>query len=210
MSYGILIAVVIQAVITRVSRMAGAVVGYLITTGILLWGLATYSQGGYITLYGARLPRPVFVIVCLVWYAFDTWGFVQARKHQARQKQLSGTSPSSEDAVGSPPATQIGEGAEGNVAIVVSWQGKAAMDAGFEVQVSLDGAPVGSGSFVEGFVQNLTTTEGAHEIGVKMAFRRSSVTLHTESNKSYRVDLEHSTFSGKFRLKTSETDGQVG
>lgn len=108
----------------------------------------------------------------------------------------------------SPETGQIGEGTEGNVAIVVSWKGIGVIS-DVDVFVTLDGAPAGSGSFVQGFVLNLTTTEGVHEIGVKASFRRSTVTLNTERNRSYRVDLQYSRMSGKFQLKSSETDGEA-
>ena len=48
-------------------------------------------------------------------------------------------------------------------------------------------------------------TEGAHEIGVKASFRKTSVTLQAEAGKRYRVDLKYSRMSGKFTLETSAT-----
>ena len=41
---------------------------------------------------------------------------------------------------------------------------------------------------------------------VKAAFRRSKVTLTTQRNKRYRVDLKYSRMSGKFTLESSEAD----
>ena len=76
----IIVAIVVQSWISKVSRIAGAIVGYVITTGILLWGLAIYDQHGQIAFFGIPLAQPVFVILCIVWYVFDTAAFNAARK----------------------------------------------------------------------------------------------------------------------------------
>jgi len=208
MNVYILIGIIIQAVITKASRIAGAVFGYIITTGVLVWGFSIYGKGGSITWFDVKLSQPVFIIGCLVWYAFDTNSFVKARKHAAFTSQLTGTSPPSGGSVVSPETVQIGEGTEGNVSIVVSWKGLG-MISDVDVFVTLDGKPAGSGSFVQGFVLDLTTTEGVHEIGVKASFRSTTMTLNTEWNRSYQVDLQYSRMSGKFKLKSSETDGEA-
>ena len=209
MNYAILIAVLAQALITRVSRIAGAVVGFLVTTGILVWGLGAYSGGGNITFFGMKLSLPVFLLVCLVWYGFDVNALVQARKHQAFQSRLPAATPPAASTKESPEPAQVVTGTEGAVPIVISWAGMG-MAADVDVYVTLDGAPAGSGTFINGFVLNLTTTEGIHEIGVKAGFRKTSVTLTTEANKSYRVDLRYSRVSGKFKLESSETSAGIG
>jgi len=208
MNIYILIGIIIQAVIARASRIAGAVVGYIITTSVLVWGLSIYSKGGAITWFDVKLSQPVFIIGCLVWYAVDTISFARARKHAAFTDQLSGTSPSTGGAVVTPETVKIGEETAGNVVIVVSWKGLG-MISDVDVFVTLDGSPAGSGSFVQGFELTLPTTEGEHEIGVKASFRSTAVTLNTESNSSYRVDLQYSRMSGKFKLKSSEIEGEV-
>jgi hypothetical protein len=76
----IVIAILIQSYVARASRIAGAIVGYIVTTGILIWGLAVYAEGNYITLFGAELSQPVFLLACLIWYAFDTREFLGAQK----------------------------------------------------------------------------------------------------------------------------------
>lgn len=73
-------AVLIQGAIAKGSRVAGAVVGYLITTGILLWGLSVYGAGGQIEFFGIQLSEPGFVVACLLWYLFDTGSMVSALK----------------------------------------------------------------------------------------------------------------------------------
>ena len=76
----IVIAIIIQAIITRISLIVGAVVGYLISTGILIWGLSVYGDSDQIAFFSIPLSKPVFIGLCLVWYAFDTWTLVSAMK----------------------------------------------------------------------------------------------------------------------------------
>ncbi len=61
----IIVAIVVQSWISKASRTAGAIVGFVITTGILLWGLAIYDQHGQIAFFGIPLSQPVFVILCI-------------------------------------------------------------------------------------------------------------------------------------------------
>jgi len=79
-----LIAIIIQAIAVRISRLAGAIIGYFITTGILIWGIITYALGGYMIYFGLKLSLPLFIFICVVFYAFDTWAFIKAGK-QARR-----------------------------------------------------------------------------------------------------------------------------
>jgi hypothetical protein len=76
----IIIAVIIQSVVAKSSRIAGAIIGYVITTGILLWGISLYGEGNQIALFGIPLSEPIFFIACLVWYGFDTKEFLAARQ----------------------------------------------------------------------------------------------------------------------------------
>ena len=90
----IIIAIIIQALVTKFSRIAGAVMGYLITTGILLWGLSLYNEGDQIAFFGIPLSEPIFIILCIVWYGFDTRDFLAARKGAAGVTQTGTGSPS--------------------------------------------------------------------------------------------------------------------
>ena len=83
----VLIAILAQGMIARINRMAGAIAGYVLTTGILIWGLSLYSQGSSIALIGIPLTQPVFLVVCAVWYGFDTKAYLKARKIAAAQEQ---------------------------------------------------------------------------------------------------------------------------
>jgi hypothetical protein len=71
-------AIVVQGLISKVDALAGAIVGYLVTTGILIWGWILYSQGDAVAFFGIVFSLPVFVIACLVWYGFDTFELVGA------------------------------------------------------------------------------------------------------------------------------------
>ena len=84
----ILVAVIAQALISRFSRLAGALVGLLLTTGILVWGLSVYSAGGQIALLSIPLSQPVFILACLAWYAFDSWELVRAWRAAAALKEV--------------------------------------------------------------------------------------------------------------------------
>ena len=86
----IIIAVIAQSFIAKSNRMAGAIVGYVITTGILLWGILLYSAGSGIIFFAIPLSETVFILLCLVWYAFNTRSLLAARKVAAlRNVQLS-------------------------------------------------------------------------------------------------------------------------
>jgi hypothetical protein len=67
----ILVAILVQSAIRQASPVAGAVVGFVITTGILLWGLSLYGNGDQIAFFGVPLPQSTFVLACLLWYGFD-------------------------------------------------------------------------------------------------------------------------------------------
>jgi hypothetical protein len=81
----IIVAIIIQAVIAKASKVAGAIVGYLITTGILLWGLSLYGSGDEIAFAGIPLSQPVFFVVVLIWYAFDTGNLIAALSAPAQK-----------------------------------------------------------------------------------------------------------------------------
>jgi len=82
-------AIVLQGAIAKGSRVAGAVAGFVITTGILLWGISLYSDGSQIALFGIPLSEPVFVIACIVWYVFDTREFIAARNAKSQSSDQS-------------------------------------------------------------------------------------------------------------------------
>jgi len=84
----------LQSVVAQISRVAAAVVGYAITTGVLIWGLSVYKESDsfeehFVTIFGIELSQSVFVVLCLAWYGFDTWHLVAATmERQATQDLL--------------------------------------------------------------------------------------------------------------------------
>jgi hypothetical protein len=89
----IIVAVLVQMVVSRVSRIAGAVFGFLITTGILIWGLMVYAAGGQITFLTIPLSLPIFVVACLVWFGFDTRELVLATRARAARARVEEPAP---------------------------------------------------------------------------------------------------------------------
>jgi hypothetical protein len=83
----IIVAVLIQFVVGRISRLLGAILGFLITTGILIWGVMIYGAGGQISFATFPLPFPIFILACLVWYVFDVRELMTAfRVRRVRQE----------------------------------------------------------------------------------------------------------------------------
>lgn len=73
-------AILLQSLVAAASRTAGAIVGFLITTGILVWGLDAYARGFAITFFGIELSLPMFILASLFWYSYDARQLAAARK----------------------------------------------------------------------------------------------------------------------------------
>lgn len=84
----IVVAIIVQWIVAKFSRIAGVVIGYIVTTGILLWGVSVYGEGDQIALFNIPLSEPVFLIACLVWYGFDTRELMNTRKEVAEIQQV--------------------------------------------------------------------------------------------------------------------------
>ena len=76
----IVIALIIQALIAKQNRRNGAVVSYLITGGILVWGLGVYAVGDGILFFGIPISLPVFIGLCIFWFVMDTKEWIAANK----------------------------------------------------------------------------------------------------------------------------------
>src|SRR3989339_369899 len=61
-------ALVIQAIVRNISSIAGAIFGYIITTGILIWGLSVYAEGNIITFFSIPLSKQIFLYAVFAWY----------------------------------------------------------------------------------------------------------------------------------------------
>ena len=85
----IIVAILVQTFVAKANRLFGAILGFLITGGILLWGLGVYADGGQIALFGIPLSEPIFLIACLVWFWFDGREFMAARKVATEVNQMS-------------------------------------------------------------------------------------------------------------------------
>ena len=81
-------AIIIQYVVSKSSRIAGAVIGYAITTGILLWGISLYGEGKQIALFGIPLSGSIFLLACLVWYGLDTRELLAAKEKPIATNRL--------------------------------------------------------------------------------------------------------------------------
>jgi len=86
-------AVIVQSIISKSSKIAGAVASYMLTTGIMVWGLSVYSAGNIITFFGIPLSKEAFLIACLVWYIFDTKAFVAAKQQAGQDSNASDNTP---------------------------------------------------------------------------------------------------------------------
>lgn len=83
MNFGILIALIVQVGISKADRFLGAITGYVITTGILIWGIHVYSNPyQHIAIFGIELSKGVFIGVCVVWYIFDTFELIRATSRE--------------------------------------------------------------------------------------------------------------------------------
>lgn len=82
MNYAIFLAIFAQSLIAKTNRMAGAIAGYVITAGILLWGINIYADGDAIAFLTFKVSKTLFIIACLVWFLIDTGAFLQAKEAQ--------------------------------------------------------------------------------------------------------------------------------
>lgn len=85
MNLVVVLAIIAQSAVSRINRLISAVMGYVITTGILLWGVGVYSDDGAIAFFGIiELSLEIFLILCLVWYIVDTFELISALLERAR------------------------------------------------------------------------------------------------------------------------------
>lgn len=83
----IIIAIIIQIVIERVNRVAGAITGFLVTTGICVYGLYLYKHTIYVISWkGHNLEETYFVTFIVFWYIFDL--FILFRAIVSQNKEI--------------------------------------------------------------------------------------------------------------------------
>jgi tetratricopeptide (TPR) repeat protein len=198
----IIAAIIVQALVARASRKVAAILGYLITTGILVWGISVYADGGQIALFGIAVSEPVFLLACLVWYGFDTNEFIKAGKPlaQVRQTVQPGLAAAAAQGDANDPDA---------IPLTVNWKGsRTAYD--YPLQVWIDGNLAGSGSFVHGFNLALQTTAGPHTLSLNKNGAAPAVAFQAVKDRSYQVELEFSKFAAKFKLALSESGREPG
>jgi hypothetical protein len=79
-------ALIVQAIIGKFSSLAGAIVGFLITAGILVWGLSVFAEGNAIAFFGIPLSEPVFIGACIVWFFFDSKELAAAKNKRVQEE----------------------------------------------------------------------------------------------------------------------------
>jgi hypothetical protein len=75
----IVVAIIAQVLISTFSSILGAICCFFITTGIFIWGLLVYSDGGYIAIRSVKLSFGWFIAFVVFWYVLDGYFFLKAR-----------------------------------------------------------------------------------------------------------------------------------
>lgn len=93
---------IVQSAIARTSRIGAAIFGYIITTGVLIYGLSWYAGSSstekrFIEFFGIDLSQNVFIVLSLAWYAYNTWHLTMAVRERQATKALLGRHPLLED-----------------------------------------------------------------------------------------------------------------
>jgi hypothetical protein len=73
----VLAGIVIQMFVSRSNRKLGGIIGLVVTSIILIWGMSAYGDGNTMTFFGIELSEPIFIILCLVWFGLDISQIVQ-------------------------------------------------------------------------------------------------------------------------------------
>lgn len=100
MTWAIISALVIQTILWRFNRKASVVLGFAITTGILIVGLAAYLNGGHMVFLGAKLHLGVFVLLCIGLFRLDLWRLNKLKAETEPKPAVLQLAPAREDATG--------------------------------------------------------------------------------------------------------------
>ena len=76
----VLAAFFIQGAISVNHPRVGAALGFVITTGVLLYGLMIYRHGGIIVLFVLPLSHTWLIGFCIAWYIWDAMQFMQTKR----------------------------------------------------------------------------------------------------------------------------------
>lgn len=83
----VVIAILVQIIADRINRLAGAVVGFLATTVVLVWGINLYSHSQQsVAIFFIPLSLEGFIFMCLLWYVVDVFSLSKALAERQRSK----------------------------------------------------------------------------------------------------------------------------
>ena len=99
----VIIGVIISIVVSRINKFYGGIVGLLVTTGILIYGLNVYSKPGWtLTFFNIEISQGLFLVFIAIWYFFDIKQIIAGKKegdvvrdlrNQAGEKLRTGLAP---------------------------------------------------------------------------------------------------------------------
>lgn len=99
----VIIGVVISIVVSKINKFYGGIVGLLVTTGILIYGLNVYSKPGWtLTIFNIEISKGIFLVLIAVWFFFDIRQIMAGKKEgdvvrdlrtQAGEKLRTGLAP---------------------------------------------------------------------------------------------------------------------
>jgi len=99
----VIVGVIISIVVSRVNKFIGGIVGLLVTTGILIYGLNVYSKPGWtLTFFNIEISKGIFLVFIAIWLFFDIKQIMAGKKEgdvvrdlksQAVEKLRTGTAP---------------------------------------------------------------------------------------------------------------------
>ena len=81
--------IILSIFISRINKLVGGIVSFLVTTGILVFGLSLYAEPGWtLMIFGIEISKGVFIILIIVWYAFDIKQILDRIKEGSLLKNL--------------------------------------------------------------------------------------------------------------------------
>ncbi len=78
--FGILAGFAIQGMLSLNHPRLAALFGFVITSGVLLYGLWVYDKGAHVVLVTIPLSRNAFIGCCAAWYAWNALQVAKTKK----------------------------------------------------------------------------------------------------------------------------------
>jgi hypothetical protein len=86
---GIIVGLVVSTIISGFNRLAGGIIGFIVTTFILAVGLDIYRSPGWrLTYFGFEISRDVFLILIAVWYFFDIIAIIRGLRKRRKRRVI--------------------------------------------------------------------------------------------------------------------------